>query len=73
MNSVILAAAKEDIRWSPLRWNLKDFPQNLQIRLRQLEPNRPLLTNQISGDGVCVRRVGTHSFQCGVFLAFATE
>jgi hypothetical protein len=48
-------------------------PDNLQIRLRQLEPNRPLLTDQINGDEVFVRRIDTNGFQCGVLVVGAAE
>ena len=69
MKPVITATPehKSNIRWSPHQRDLKDFPENLQIRLRQIEPNRPVLTDQINGDKVFVRRVGFNCFQCGVF------
>ncbi len=63
----------DKIKWSPRQWVLTEFPQNLQIRLRQLEPNRPVLTDQINGDAVYVRRVSLDRFQCGIFLGHNRE
>ncbi len=73
MKAIFFHTAEENIQWSPSKWNLEYFPENLQIRLRQLEPNRPLLTQQINGDEVYVRRVGTKRFQCGVFVVCASS
>ncbi len=56
----------ENIEWSPREWVLAEFCENLQVRLRQLEPNRPILTDQINGDTVYVRRVAMNRFQCGI-------
>jgi hypothetical protein len=59
--------SEDNIRWSSRRWTLGDFPEDLQLRLRQLKRNRPLFTEQVNGDEMYVRRVGTNRFQCGVF------
>ncbi len=71
MKAMSLQMSEKTIRWSPIKQNLGYFQDNLQIRLRQLEPNRPLRTDQINGDEVYVRRVDSNIFQCGVVAVCA--
>ncbi len=56
----------DNIRWSRRPWTLKDFPENLQTRLRKLEANQPILSEKVNGDNLYVRRVGLNRYQCGL-------
>ncbi len=59
----------ESIRWSPHVWDLDEFPETLQIKLRKLDLNQPTLIDQVNGDQVYVRRVTTKEFRYGLSTA----
>jgi hypothetical protein len=65
--------SNDNFQWSPRPWALRDFPPHLQPRVRRLERDQFLLTDEINGNKVYIRRVGYNRFQWGILTPPATR
>lgn len=52
-----------EIQWHPRPRSLREFPEDTQVRLRQLDFNRTIVVH-IGNDRVHIRRIGLNQFLC---------
>ena len=52
-----------EIPWHPRPRSLREFPEDTQVRLRQLDFNRTIVVH-IGNDKVYIRRIGLNRFLC---------
>ena len=52
-----------EIDWHPRPRTLKEFPEDTQVRLRQLDFNRTILVH-IGHETFYIRRIGLNRFLC---------
>lgn len=52
-----------EIQWHPRPRTLREFPEDTQVRLRQLDFNRTIVVH-IGSDTFYIRRIGLNQFLC---------
>ena len=52
-----------EIHWHPRPRSLREFPEDTQVRLRQLDFNRTISVH-IGNNTVYIRRIGLNQFLC---------
>jgi hypothetical protein len=54
---------QSEIQWHPRPRTLREFPEDTQVRLRQLDFNRTIVIH-IGNNSVYIRRIGLNQFLC---------